>query len=135
MEEKIDKEFLKGLTVLYVEDEEDIKEQFSRFLNRRIGTLYVASNGKEGLELFNEHNPDVIITDIQMPEMDGLTMAEAIRKVNEKIPIIVVTAFNESDYLLKSIDLGIDKYLFKPIIPTTLLEVIQQKAKKYLNEN
>ncbi len=135
MEEKIDKEFLKQLTILYVEDEDDVKEQFSRFLKRRIKTLYTASNGREGLKLFKRYNPDIIVTDIQMPKMSGLAMAETIREVNSEIPIIVITAFNESDYLLKSIDLGIDKYLFKPIIPTILIEVIYQKAKKYLENS
>ena len=135
MEEQIDKEFLKKLTILYVEDEEDIKEQFSRFLKRRVKTLYTASNGKEGLALFKKHTPDIIITDIQMPKMSDLAMAKSIREVNSKIPIIAITAFNESDYLLKSIDLGIDKYLFKPIIPTILIEVIYQKAKKYLENS
>lgn len=132
MAEEINKKFLKKLNILYVEDEDEIREQLSNLLSRRINNLYTAKNGEEGVELFKKYQPDLIITDIQMPIMDGLEMAEEIRKVNKSIPIIVITAFNESDYLLKSIDLGISKYLFKPIIPTVLVEEIYNKAVSYL---
>ena len=68
-------EILRELTLLYVEDEEEIREQLSRFLRRRVGTLYTAANGKEGLEMFRQHQPDLVITDIEMPIMNGLEMA------------------------------------------------------------
>lgn len=132
MGKDVDKEFLKKLNILYVEDEKEIREQLSKLLARRINELYTAENGEIGLKLFKEQKVDVVITDIQMPIMDGLEMAEEIRNINADVPIIVITAFNESDYLLKSIDLAISKYLFKPIIPTTLIEVIYEKSKKYV---
>jgi YesN/AraC family two-component response regulator len=103
------------LSILYVEDEDSIRERLSRFLQRRTQTLYQASNGREGLEMYHEHKPDIIITDIRMPVMDGLSMAEQIRESDSDIPIIITTGHNDEEFFLRSIDIGIDKYIKKPI--------------------
>ena len=92
---------LKELTILYVEDNIDIQEELFEIIKLKVGKVYVASNGKEGLDIFNQHSLDLIITDIKMPIMDGLTMTEHIRQKNEEIPIIVTTAFNEPTFLKK----------------------------------
>ncbi len=110
-----DQEFLSGLTVLLVEDDTEVLEQMSRFLGRRVGRLLVAENGSKGLGLFAGQRPDLVVTDIMMPIMDGLTMAEHIRAMTPGIPIIVITAFGQTDYLIKAINLGIDRYVVKPI--------------------
>ena len=108
--------YLQGLSLLYVEEEEEMRILLGDFLQRRVGTLLTASNGREGLELFREYRPDMVITDILMQDVDWLSMVEAIRQTDPHIPIIIITsAFNETDYLLKAIELGIDKYLMKPI--------------------
>ena len=110
-----DKKFLKGLTILYVEDEEDAREQFATFLERMVSRLIVATNGKEGLELYHDQHPDIIITDIQMPIMDGLAMVREIRKSGSSVQIIILTAFDQSDYLLTSVSLGVNIYIGKPV--------------------
>lgn len=117
-------EALKKLTLLYVEDEEDIREQLSRFLKRRVGTLYTAANGKEGIEAFRQHHPDLVITDIEMPLMNGLEMAEVIREADGDVPIIVATAFNELKYFMKSIEVGVDKYVMKPVNTDVLMKAL-----------
>ena len=107
--------FLKTLNILYVEDEMIIRKQLAQFLNRRCANLYLAANGQEGLSLFQQCQPDIVITDVLMPEMDGLKMGAAMRAINPKIPIILTTAFEEPRYFHLAIDLGVDKYVVKPV--------------------
>lgn len=119
-------EYLKQLTVLYVEDEAEARQQFALFLSRLVGTLIVAENGAEGLAAFLEHRPRIVITDIQMPIMDGLAMAAEIRSHDRLAQLVVLTAFEQVDYLKNSINTGVNKYLVKPIngfqLQETLLE-------------
>lgn len=103
------------LSVLFVEDETVAREKISGMIGREVSNLYLAENGKRGLEMFRENMPDVIITDIKMPVMDGLEMAREIRAVNSEVPIIVITAHGESEFLMTAIDIGIDSYLMKPL--------------------
>ena len=110
-----DQNYLKTLSVLYVEDEDDIREELATFLRRRVASVRSAANGQAGLDAFSQYQPDLVITDIRMPEMNGLEMAERIRAMNPKIPIIVTTTFEESHYFQQSIDLGVDKYVTKPL--------------------
>ncbi|MFZ4855805.1 MAG: response regulator [Desulfuromonadaceae bacterium] len=117
-----DQDYLKTLTVLYVEDDADTREQFSDFLRRLVGTLITAEHGVAGLEAFNKHTPDIVITDILMPQMDGLTMAQNILDMVPSVPIIVLTAFEQTDYLMRAINMGIEKYVTKPVNSYQLFE-------------
>jgi signal transduction histidine kinase len=110
-----DQDYLKTLTLLYVEDDAEIVKQFIPFLKRPVGTLITAKNGMEGLEAFKTHRPDIVITDIQMPKMDGLAMAAEILGIAPSVPIIIITAFEQTDYLMRAIDIGIEKYVTKPV--------------------
>lgn len=121
---------LNQLTVLYVEDEAGVREQFQQFLNRRVGTLISAEDGVSGLEAFQLHHPDVVITDIQMPNLDGIAMSHQIRAINPNIPIIFTTAFEDSRYLKAAIDIGINKYLTKPLDTDLLLQSLKQCASR-----
>ena len=89
---------------------------------------YVAQNGQEGLELFKKYESeiDLIITDVNMPILNGLDMVKEIKKINLNIPIIVATAFSNKEYLLEAIDIGVDKYVLKPIDIAKLLQVMSQ---------
>ena len=109
------KELTKGLVILYVEDEEDIRHQMVGLLRILFKEVYVAGDGFEGLSLFQKRYYDLIITDIQMPNMNGLDMVQNIRLMHPNIPIIITTAFSDQEYFIRSIDLKIDKYLLKPI--------------------
>ncbi|KJR43652.1 response regulator PleD [Candidatus Magnetoovum chiemensis] len=115
-------QILKGISLLLVEDDEDIHKQLSFFLSKKVGTLYSAYNGEQGLNIYKEKKPDVIITDIRMPIMNGLKMARAIKEIDSNTPIIVTTAFNDQDYFIESIDIGVDKYVLKPTYPKHLLK-------------
>ena len=124
--------FLKTLTVLYVEDEEFTRALFTEFLQRLAGRLVTAENGEQGLAAFQLHRPQIVLTDILMPVMDGLAMAEEIRKVDANVPIIVMTAFDESSYLMKSINIGIERYVTKPVNGLELQEVLLKCARRLL---
>ena len=92
------------LSVLYVEDEHATRDEITVFLKRRVREVLVARNGEEGLSLFREHRPELVITDIRMPVMDGLEMARAIRRSQPDVQIIVTTAHSDSSYLMSAID-------------------------------
>jgi signal transduction histidine kinase len=129
-----DSAFLKTLTLLHVEDDPDTRAQLGRFLSNRVGTLVTAANGREGLAAFHAHHPDIVITDIQMPEMDGLALAQAIKSIEQSrdtaVPVIVTTAFEQTDYLMRAIEIGIDKYIVKPIDPARLQQAMLECAYK-----
>lgn len=92
---------LKELTVLYIEDELSVMEEIAEILEIKVNKLFTAENGQEALEVYYNNNIDIIITDIQMPIMNGLEMIEEIRKKDSLIPIIITTAFNETTFLKK----------------------------------
>ena len=119
---------LKNITILYAEDEKDLREVTHQILKGFTKKQYVAQNGQEGLELFKEHENeiDLIITDVNMPILNGLDMIKEIKKININIPIIVATAFSNKEYLLEAIDIGVDKYVLKPIDIAKLLQVMSQ---------
>lgn len=115
---------LKNLTVLLVEDEEKIRNSMGSAMEAAFNKVILAQNGDEGLKKFKKFNPDIVITDISMPIMDGLDMASGIRNISKDTPIIVLSAFSEKEKLLKAIDVGIDKYIIKPIDMEELFEAI-----------
>lgn len=122
----MNKNVLKNSKILYVEDDHILRRYLAVFLKTQTDSLYLAENGREGYEFYLKYKPDLIITDIQMPEMDGLTMSEKIKAQNKNIPIIVTTAFNEEEYLIKSIFLKIDYYVKKPIVISELEETLSK---------
>jgi len=113
-----------GLKILCVEDDSAAREQLLRVLQRRGKEVYGAKNGKEGLAMCRELRPDVVVTDIRMPVMDGLTMAREIKKSSRDVKIIVATAFTDFSYMMDAIDLGVDQYVVKPIDIDKLLVAI-----------
>ena len=132
--DRLDQQYLKTLTVLYVEDDYDTRAQFTEFLSRPVDTLITAENGVEGLELFKKHRPDIVITDVMMPRMDGLAMAREIHEINPTVPIIVITAFEQNDYLIRAINIGIDKYVTKPVNSYLLFAALLESAHRLRGE-
>jgi diguanylate cyclase (GGDEF)-like protein len=113
---------------LYAEDEFQLRDVTSKVLAGFTKQQYIAQDGKIGLELFQQHQNeiDIIITDINMPNLNGLEMAQAIKAINPNIPIIVATAFSNTEYLLEAINMGIDKYVLKPLDIKKLLQIMSQ---------
>lgn len=116
----------KTLKLLYVEDDDEIRAATLKMLDSLFGTIYTANSGLEGLTLYEEVSPDIIITDLTMPVMSGLEMIAKIRETNQDIPIIVFSANDESQYFIQSIRLGVNGYALKPIDLTLFLNMLKQ---------
>ena len=120
---------LKNLTVLLVEDDSDSKKIMHDVLSDNFEKVFTAQNGDEGLKKFKKYNPNMVITDVFMPISDGLDMTRYIKEISKDTPVIVLSAHSEKETLLKAIDVGIDKYLIKPIMADDLLKTIENVAK------
>ena len=116
--------FLKGLKVLLVEDEERLSLLLKNAIGDNFYSFSIADNGVNGLEMFKKIAPDIVITDIMMQKKTGLEMAKEIKKIDATVPIIILSAFSESDKFLDAIDIGVVKYFIKPFDPDELLEYI-----------
>lgn len=127
--------YLKKLSLLYVEDDENTREELEYFLKNKVKKLYVAKNGQEGFDFFEKYQPDLIITDIQMPVMTGTKMIKLVKEKNKTIPIVIITAFNDTDYLFEAIKLNVTNYLTKPLNLFALSEVLANIAKNINLEN
>ncbi len=112
-------------TLLYVEDEAFIRQNAVLFLEDIFREIYEVDNTFRALEIYEEKKPDIIITDISMPKMNGLEMCERIRREDTKTPIIITTAHTNTEYLLKAVELQLVKYLLKPLDEHSLQEAIQ----------
>ncbi len=112
-------------TLLYVEDEAFIRQNAVLFLEDIFHEIYEVDNAFSALEIYEEKKPDIIITDISMPKMNGLEMCERIREKDTKTPIIITTAHTNTEYLLKAVELQLVKYLLKPLDDQSLHEAIQ----------
>ena len=123
-------ELIKKLNILYVEDEIVLRDITSSSIESMVGTIIKASNGQEGLEKFACNKIDLIITDLSMPIMDGITMINEIRKNDAEIPIIITTAFEVQSKELQSLS-KIDKciYIMKPVDIMKLLQSIDESFK------
>ncbi len=119
-------EMLKNMTVLLVEDEQFPREAIGRFLKSQVAAVHLAANGLEGLELFSTVQPDVVITDLEMPVMNGLEMIRKIRTLGRTVPIIIVTGYDDDQH---KTDLA-DRTLIKPIVFSKLLEALESCLKE-----
>ena len=127
-----DKSICKDLTLLYVEDEEKIRNLLKSAIENEFKEVMTAGNGDEGFKKFKKYQPDIVVSDILMPVCNGLDMAKKIREISKDIPIILFTAFSEKEKLLSAIDIGIDKYLIKPVDVDELITTIEEIARKKL---
>lgn len=130
------KDMLKNFTVLYVEDEEMVRKSAVEYLERVAKEVLQAKNGKEAISVWKEHKPDIIITDISMPRLNGIDMASYIRAHDKDVQIIIATAHSDTEYLLKAVELQLVKYIIKPVTKEKLItaleksiELIEDKSK------
>ena len=128
------KQELKRMTILYVEDEEMTRKTFERSLNRMFGTIHQAENGRIGLEIFQKEHIDLILTDVNMPEMNGLDMSKEIKRMNKRVPIIISSAYNDSNFLMQAIDIGIDHYITKPVDMKKFRSRLEEIAINFYNK-
>lgn len=125
---------LKDLTVLIVEDESETRALMEQILLDEFAKVITAQNGDEGLKKFKKFSPDIVLTDIAMPIVDGLDMTDAIKKISSTTPIIALSAHSEKEKLLKAIDVGINKYIMKPIDVDEFLSTLKQVAQSKISQ-
>ena len=118
----------KSLTILLVEDEAEQRRETAAFLELYYRPVIQASNGREALALIDKQPPDLVISDIRMPVMDGLELAAEMKKCAPDMPLIFCTAFTDTSYLLKAIELGVAAFVRKPVDTDELLAVIAKAA-------
>lgn len=117
-----DFEILKDYSLLLVEDEPKVLDLIGKLLKRRFKEVFLAEDGEKGVELFREFQPDLVISDIQMPNMNGIEMASHILEIKSKVPIIFTTAFEDQFYYDQAASLNIQFFLKKPVELRKLLE-------------
>lgn len=132
--------YSKDLNILFVEDDEELRNQMEGMFRELFKSVDTAENGKTGLAKYNDRlestiKPyDLIITDINMPEMNGIEMIHAIYEVDPMQPVIVVSAHNESDYLMELLYVGINSFLIKPVKHQELITTLYKATKAIINE-
>ena len=125
---------LNNYTILYVEDDPNVQKNIKEYLERFFKEVLVASDGKEGLELYKKCSPDGILLDVDIPYINGLELAKEIRKEDKKVSIIMLTAYAEQDKLLKATELKLVKYLVKPVDLINFKEALELMAQE-IDEN
>jgi len=125
------KEQTKDLVVLYVEDEDDTRKQISQVLSIFFKEVVIGVNGLDALEKYkvDMDRIDLVMTDLTMPKMDGLTMIRNMKEINENQHIVVLTAHNSSENLMETIDLQLDGFLLKPMKMDKLITLLTKVTK------
>lgn len=126
----IDKNLLKRLTLLYVEDDDIIRNELSNLLANFFTKVIVAKDGKEGFRTYleNKDDIDIVLTDINMPILNGLDMIKRIRDLDNKIPVIFATAHSDTEFLAEAIKLRAQEYIIKPIDIRNLIALLNDIA-------
>lgn len=137
------KNLAKNLSVLYVEDETDLRQSVASYLKKIFDDVRVCVDGSDGLEAYKKQKPDIIISDILMPNMNGIEMLKLIKDIHPSQNIIITSAYTESEFFIDSIKLGVGSYIIKPInydqmvevLYTMVLKISQEKELDLYHEN
>lgn len=125
--------------VLLVEDEEDAREILEFYLDTVFDEVSIACDGEQGLDIYKKAYDDkkafdLVLTDIRMPNKDGLSMIEDITKINDNQKFIIVSAYKDEEYLFKSINLNVISYFVKPLEVKSMMEMLKKVKTKVLEE-
>ena len=115
-----------GVSLLYVEDDLTLQQETAQLLRNFFEKIDLAQNGEEGLELFEPGKYEIILTDINMPKLNGVEMVKAIRRKDRHQMIIVISAHDEPHYLIDLINAGAQRFLSKPIDLTELISILYE---------
>jgi len=121
-------------TILVVDDEENAREGLTKILSKEGYAVDMASNGKEAIETLRRQSFDLVITDMRMPLMDGFEVLREIKKMNENIGVIMITAYGEVESYLEAINMGAFEYINKPVrvneLKRVITKVLEERRKK-----
>lgn len=131
MHRRLLKETAGGLTILYAEDDSQIRELFARFLSNFFETVTAAENGRDALELFQNASFDIVLTDIDMPVMGGLELISAIRELDKEQAVVVCSAaYHDNSLLLELLNHAVDGFIKKPIEFDELSSILERLSRK-----
>ncbi len=125
---------MKNLKVLIVEDEQKLANLIRSSIKELFFKVTTAKDGLDGLKKFKTFKPDIVISDITMPNLDGLLMCQKIKEQNSSIAIIILSAYSQKEMLLQAIDLGISKYFIKPFDIESFIEYLKELSNKINKE-
>ena len=125
----------KEFTILYAEDETEIRKKYTHYLKRFCTNIYEAEDGEEAFQLYKEKRPDIVITDINMPKINGLEFVSMIRENDHHTKVIMLTAHSDRDYLLKATNLKLTNYLLKPVNREDLKVALNNAKEELLKFN
>ena len=125
---------MKNLKVLIVEDEIDLANLIKSSIKELFFKVVIAKDGLEAIKKFDSFKPDIIISDIMMPNLNGLEMSKKIKERYSETPIVILSAHSHKEMLLEAINLGISKYFIKPFDIEEFIEYLKELSKK-INKN
>jgi len=125
---------LLNLSMIYVEDDEDTRTALSEVFRNKVKNLYVAKDGLEALKLFKEKHIQLVISDLEMPNMNGNELCSEVKKINSSVNFILLTAHNDNNLLIEAIESGVDKFLQKPLGKKKLFLLLDEIYKKITNK-
>jgi len=135
------KKLSQNLTLLYVEDDDNVRKSTARTFFKLFKQVDLAVDGEEGLELYNnfflDNNAyyDIVISDIQMPRLDGIGMSKAIFEINKQQKIIIMSAYSDKEYLVDLINIGVEGFMQKPLASEQILEILYEVCSAFQDEN
>jgi len=127
-------ENLKTRSVLYVEDESDVLANIGLVLRDYFDRFFMASNAEEAFRIFQTEPVDVLLVDIELPGMNGLELIKKVRKTHKNLPVVVISAYTKTDYLLESVELHLDKYIVKPLTSRKIHEMLERLESDFAQE-
>ncbi|MFP4527796.1 MAG: response regulator [Candidatus Kapaibacterium sp.] len=114
------------IDILVVEDDVPSRIYLTTIIKSLANKVHVAANGQEGLELFDKHRPEIVVSDIGMPIMNGLEMSRRIKDIDPSAQIILTTAFDNKEAFIDAIDIGINQYILKPVKRPNLIKALDR---------
>ncbi|MDR2400273.1 MAG: response regulator [Deferribacteraceae bacterium] len=123
------------ISILYVEDDQVMREAVASRLSRRFEKMYICSSAEEALDIFKKYHVDLVLTDYMLPGLNGIELIASIRQKNWDIPIVLITGYADSDFLMEAINLGVTQFVTKPIDPAVLMNAIDFAIQRVVNEN
>lgn len=128
----------KNYSILYAEDNKNVRENYVVYLENYFDFIYEANDGVEAFDIYRDKKPNVLLIDINMPNMNGLEFVKKVRENDEKIPIIILSAYSDKEFLFEAIKLNLIEYLVKPVDRNEFKSVLENsinKVKENFSEN
>jgi PAS domain S-box-containing protein len=126
---------IKQLKVLYIEDDKASREKLSFFLEQKTSKVTVCEDGLDGLAAFKEDRPDIVISDIKMPNLDGLGMVKEMKKIDQDVMVIFISAYSDPSLVVQALELGVKRFIFKPLRYKELEKSLDEIASQIDYEN